>query len=130
MVRVRAAKVAGIAGDIRPVVVDVPDGNAEVLVLGWGSTYGAIAAAVERLRRRGRRVAHAHLVHLNPFPANLGEVLAGYRKVLVPELNLGHLTSLVRDRYLVDARVISKVQGQRFLYAEVEAAVVALLEAP
>ncbi|MGQ0520178.1 MAG: 2-oxoacid:acceptor oxidoreductase subunit alpha [Actinomycetota bacterium] len=130
MVRVRAAKVAGIAGDIPPVEVDDPDGNAEVLILGWGSTYGSIAAAVERLRRRGRRVAHAHLVHLNPFPANLGEVLARYRKVLVPELNLGHLTSLVRDRYLVDARVISKVQGQRFLYAEVEAAVVALLEAP
>ena len=128
MVRTRAAKVAGIARDIPPVEVDDPGGDADVLVLGWGSTYGSIGAAVERLRRRGRAVAHAHLVHLNPFPANLGEVLARYRKVLVPEMNLGHLTSLVRAEFLVDARPISKVQGQRFLFAEVEAAVLALME--
>jgi 2-oxoglutarate ferredoxin oxidoreductase subunit alpha len=128
MTRLRAAKVAGIAADIPPVEVDDPDGGAEVLVLGWGSTYGAIAAAVERLRRRGRKVAHAHLVHLNPFPANLGEVLARYRRVLVPEMNLGQLTTLVRAQYLVDAKTISKVQGQRFLYSEVEAAVLALLD--
>ncbi|MGH9281422.1 MAG: 2-oxoacid:acceptor oxidoreductase subunit alpha [Acidimicrobiales bacterium] len=128
MTRLRAAKVAGIASDLPLVEVDDPDGGAEVLVLGWGSTYGAIAAAAERLRRRGRKVAHAHLVHLNPFPPNLGEVLARYRKVLVPEMNLGHLTALVRAQYLVDARTISKVQGQRFLFSEVEAAVLALLD--
>jgi 2-oxoglutarate ferredoxin oxidoreductase subunit alpha len=128
MVRLRAAKVAGIAADIPPVELDDPDGDAEVLVLGWGSTYGSIAAAVERLRRRGKRVAHAHLVHLNPFPANLGDVLARYRRVLVPEMNLGHLTALIRAEFLVDARVISKVQGQRFLFSEVEAAVLALME--
>ena len=134
MVRVRAAKVAGIAADIPLLEVDDPgrdgpDGpGAEVLVLGWGSTYGSITAAVERLRRRGRRVAHAHLVHLNPFPPNLGEVLARYRKVLVPEMNLGQLTSLLRSEFLVDARLISKVQGQRFLFSEVEAAVLALME--
>ena len=128
MTRLRAAKVAGIAADIPPVEVDDPDGGADVLVLGWGSTYGAIAAAVERLRRRGRRVAHAHLVHLNPFPANLGAVLSRYRRVLVPEMNLGQLTALVRAQYLVDAKTISKVQGQRFLYSEVEAAVLALLD--
>ena len=128
MVRARAARIAGIAADVDPVAVDDPSGNAEVLVLGWGSTYGSIAAAVERLRRRGRPVAHAHLVHLNPFPANLGEVLTRYRKVLVPEMNLGHLTALVRAQFLVDARLISKVQGQRFLYSEVEAAVLALME--
>jgi 2-oxoglutarate/2-oxoacid ferredoxin oxidoreductase subunit alpha len=128
MVRLRAAKVAGIAGDIPPVELDDPGGDADVLVLGWGSTYGSIAAAVERLRRRGRRVAHAHLVHLNPFPANLGEVLARYRKVVVPEMNLGQLAMLVRSEFLVDARPICKVQGQRFLYSEVEAAVLALME--
>jgi 2-oxoglutarate ferredoxin oxidoreductase subunit alpha len=130
MVRTRAAKVAGIADDIPPVEVDDPDGDADVLVLGWGSTYGSIVAAVERLRRRGRRVAHAHLVHLNPFPANLGEVVTRYRKVLVPEMNLGQLTALVRSQFLVDAQAITKVQGQRFLFSEIEAAVLALMEQP
>jgi 2-oxoglutarate ferredoxin oxidoreductase subunit alpha len=128
MVRTRAAKVAGIAEDIPLVDVDDPGGDAEVLVLGWGSTYGAIVAAAERLRRRGKGVAHAHLVHLNPFPPNLGEVLARYRKVLVPEMNLGQLTTMVRSEFLVDARAITKVQGQRFLFSEIEAAVLALME--
>jgi 2-oxoglutarate ferredoxin oxidoreductase subunit alpha len=128
MTRVRAAKVAGIAGDIPLLEVDDPGGGSEVLLLGWGSTYGSMAAAAERLRRRGRPVAHAHLRHLNPFPANLGQVLAGYRRVLVPEMNLGQLSSLLRSEFLVDARTISKVQGQRFLYSEIEAAVVALME--
>jgi 2-oxoglutarate ferredoxin oxidoreductase subunit alpha len=128
MVRTRAAKVAGIAADIPPVEVDDPNGDADVLVLGWGSTYGSIVAAVERLRRRGRRVAHAHLVHLNPFPSNLGEVVTRYRRVLIPEMNLGQLTALIRAEFLVDARAITKVQGQRFLYSEIEAAVLALTE--
>ncbi|MGH9151366.1 MAG: 2-oxoacid:acceptor oxidoreductase subunit alpha [Acidimicrobiales bacterium] len=128
MVRTRAAKVAGIAADIAPLEVDDPTGDATVLVLGWGSSYGSIGAAVERVRRRGRAVAHAHLVHLNPFPANLGEVLARYRKVLVPEMNLGHLAMLVRAEFLVDARAVTKVQGQRFLFAEVESAILALME--
>ena len=129
MVRTRAAKVAGIAQDIPLLDVDDPGGGAQVLLLGWGSTFGSIAAAVERLRRRGRRVAHAHLTHLNPFPANLGEVLARYRRVVIPEMNLGQLTSLIRSQFLVDAQLISKVQGQRFLFSEIEAAVGPLMEA-
>ena len=128
MVRLRAAKVAGIARDIPPVEVDDPGGDADVVVLGWGSTYGSIAAAVERLRRRGRQVAHVQLAHLNPLPSNLGEVLSRYRKVVVPEQNLGQLTSLVRSEFLVDAKLVSKVQGQRFLFSEVESAVLALME--
>jgi 2-oxoglutarate/2-oxoacid ferredoxin oxidoreductase subunit alpha len=86
-------------------------------------------AAVERLRRRGIRAARAHLVHLNPFPADLGDVLARYPKVVVPEMNLGQLTSMIRSRFLVDARAITKIQGQRFLFSEIEAAVLALMEA-
>jgi 2-oxoglutarate ferredoxin oxidoreductase subunit alpha len=129
MVRTRAAKIAAIAADIPPVALDDPDGDADVLVLGWGSTYGSVVAAVERLRRRGKKVARAHLVHLNPFPADLGDVLRRYRMVLVPENNLGQLTALVRAQFLVDARAITKVQGQRFLYSEIEAAVLALMEA-
>ena len=128
MVRMRADKVAGIAADIPPVDLDDPTGDADVLVLGWGSTYGAIGAAVERLRRRGKRVGRAHLTHLHPFPADLGDVLARYRRVIVPEMNLGQLTAMVRAACLVDARAVTKVQGQRFLYSEIEAAVLALME--
>ncbi|MGH9264599.1 MAG: 2-oxoacid:acceptor oxidoreductase subunit alpha [Acidimicrobiales bacterium] len=128
MVRMRADKVAGIAADIPPVDLDDPTGDADVLVLGWGSTYGPIGAAVERLRRRGKRVARAHLTHLHPFPADLGDVLARYRRVIVPEMNLGQLTAMVRAACLVDARAVTKVQGQRFLFSEIEAAVLALME--
>jgi 2-oxoglutarate ferredoxin oxidoreductase subunit alpha len=121
MVRLRAQKVAGIAADIAPVAVDDPDGagGASVLVLGWGSTFGAIAAAVRRIRARGLKVAHAHLVHMNPFPANLGEVLRAYDKILVPEANLGQLAKLVRAEFLVDAKTLSKVQGVPFRAAEI-----------
>jgi 2-oxoglutarate ferredoxin oxidoreductase subunit alpha len=128
MVRLRAAKVAGIAADIAPVEVDDPDG-ADVLVLGWGSTYGAIAAAIRRVRARGMKAAHAHLVHLNPFPANLGEVLSRYPRVIIPEGNLGQLSVLVRARYLVDARSVTKVQGVPFRAGELEAEITADLEA-
>ncbi|HXX91764.1 MAG TPA: 2-oxoacid:acceptor oxidoreductase subunit alpha [Acidimicrobiales bacterium] len=129
MVRLRAAKVAGIVRDIPPVTVDDVDGPgaAPVLVLGWGSTYGAIAAGVRRIRARGLKVAHAHLQHLNPFPANLGEVLASYGAVLVPETNLGQLAKLVRAEFLVDARTLSKVQGTPFRAAEIESAVLEML---
>jgi 2-oxoglutarate ferredoxin oxidoreductase subunit alpha len=129
MVHLRAAKVAGIAREIAPLAVDDEDGRggAPVLVLGWGSTYGAIAAGVRRIRARGLKVAHAHLVHLNPFPANLGEVLAAYGQVLVPETNMGQLVKLVRADFLVGARGLSKVQGVPFRAAEIESAVLDML---
>jgi 2-oxoglutarate/2-oxoacid ferredoxin oxidoreductase subunit alpha len=122
MVRIRAEKVARIANDVPPVEVDDPDG-APLLVLGWGSTWGSIQQAVRQARESGTPAAHAHLVHLNPFPANLGEVLARYDKVLIPEMNLGQLTTLVRAKYLVDAQTLSKVQGIPFRAAEIEAAI-------
>jgi 2-oxoglutarate ferredoxin oxidoreductase subunit alpha len=127
MVHLRAARIAGIAKDIPPVEVDDPDGEARVLLLGWGSTYGAITAATRRVRAIGKRVAQAHLVHLNPFPQNLGEVLHRYDRVIVPEGNLGHLTRLVRAEFLVDARPLTKVQGTPFRVAEIERAVLAAL---
>jgi 2-oxoglutarate ferredoxin oxidoreductase subunit alpha len=128
MTRLRAAKVAGIANDIPPVEVKDPDGDAPILVLGWGSTEGTIIAAVRQLRAKGRKVAQAHLMHLNPFPANLGEVLRRYEKILVPELNLGQLSRLIRAEYLVDARSFTKVQGVPFRTDELEAAIGALLD--
>jgi len=128
MVELRRAKIAGIVRDVPDQEVDDETGRAEVLVLGWGSTFGAIAAGVRRVRARGREVAHAHVTHLSPFPANLGEVLGRYRRVLVPEMNLGQLSKLVRAEYLVDARSLSKVQGVPFRAAEIEAAIVKLLE--
>ena len=111
MVHLRAAKVAGIADDIPPVTVTGDVDDAELLVLGWGSTWGAIDGAMNRVRARGRRIAHAHLRHLNPFPKDLGDVLRRYPRVLVPEMNLGQLSRLVRAEYLVDAQ--SREQGAR-----------------
>ena len=123
MVHLRAAKVAGIADDIDPVTVTGDVDDAELLVLGWGSTWGAIDGAVNRVRARGRRVAHAHLRHLHPFPKDLDEVLHRYPRVLVPEMNLGQLSKLVRAEYLVDALSVSKVRGVPFTSGELEAAI-------
>jgi 2-oxoglutarate ferredoxin oxidoreductase subunit alpha len=128
MTRLRAQKVAGIASDIPDLEVDDPDGDAEVLVLGWGGTYGPIAAACRRVRNRGVSVAHAHLRHLNPFPRNTGEVLRGYERVLVPEMNLGHLLKLVRAEFLVDAVGYNRVRGMPLRAAEVAEAIEALVE--
>ena len=111
-----------------PVEVDDP-GDSDLLVLGWGSTWGSIQAAVRRVRAGGKQVAHAHLVHMNPFPANLAEVLSGYRKILVPEMNLGQLSRLVRAEYLVDAQTLSKVQGVPFSATEIEARILEMLDA-
>ena len=111
MVAVRAAKVAGI--DVPDLVVE-GDPDAEVLVIGWGSTYGPIHAAVRTVLAKGLPIAQVHLRHLNPFPANTGEVLRSYRRVLLPEMNTGQLAMLLRATYLVNAERISKVQGQPF----------------
>ena len=119
MTLLREGKIRGIAADIPDAVVDADDG-AEVLVIGWGSSYGAILAGVRRVRAQGKKVARIHLRHLNPFPANLGAVLGGYRKVLVPELNRGQLSRMLRAEYLVDATSYPKVQGQPFKAAEIE----------
>jgi 2-oxoglutarate/2-oxoacid ferredoxin oxidoreductase subunit alpha len=118
MVRLRQAKIDGIADDIGPLTVDDPDGTARVLVLGWGSTFGSIGAAVRRVRNAGGSVAQAHLRHLSPFPANLGEVLAAYDKVLVPEINLGQLALILRGRYLTDVISYNRVRGLPFRAAE------------
>jgi len=118
MVRTRQAKVDGIARTIPPLEVDDPSGEARVLALGWGSTYGPIGAAARRVRRAGYPIAQAHLRHLNPFPANLGDVLARYDRVVIPEMNLGQLAQLVRSRFLVDAISFTQVRGMPFLSTE------------
>jgi 2-oxoglutarate/2-oxoacid ferredoxin oxidoreductase subunit alpha len=123
MVRLRQAKIDGIAADIAPLEVDDPDGNARVLVLGWGSTFGSIGAAVRRVRLAGGSVAQAHLRHLSPFPANLGDVLAAYDKILVPEINLGQLALLLRARYLADVVSYNRVRGLPFRAAELAAVI-------
>jgi 2-oxoglutarate ferredoxin oxidoreductase subunit alpha len=121
MVRARAAKVAAIERSIPLLEVDDPPGpdgdGARQLVLGWGSSYGPVAAACRRLRRQGVRVAHAHLQHLNPFPRNTGELLRRYDKVIVPELNLGQLAKLLRAEYLIDVVSYTQVRGLPF-YAD------------
>ncbi|WP_131768558.1 2-oxoacid:acceptor oxidoreductase subunit alpha [Candidatus Protofrankia californiensis] len=118
MVRLRQAKIEGIARDIAALEVDDPSGQARVLVLGWGSTYGPIAAGCRRVRAKGLHVAHAHLRHLFPFPENTGEVLRAYDKVLVPEMNLGQLRAMVRAEFLVDAIGYNQVRGLPFKAAE------------
>ena len=122
MTRIRAEKVARIANDIPLAEVDAVDG-AKVIVLGWGSTFGQIRQGVRQARSAGVPCDHTHLVHLNPFPRNLGEVLARYEHVLVPEMNLGQLSKLVRAEFLVDAVSLSKVQGVPFRAAEIEDAI-------
>jgi 2-oxoglutarate ferredoxin oxidoreductase subunit alpha len=128
MTRLRQAKVDGIAEDIPALEVDDPDGDATLLVLGWGSSLGTITAAVGRARSQGKKVATAHLRHLNPFPANTGEVVRRYAKVLIPEMNMGQLASLIRARYLVDAQTYSKVQGLPIFAEELEREIERLLD--
>jgi 2-oxoglutarate ferredoxin oxidoreductase subunit alpha len=128
MVRTRQAKIDGIAADIPPLAVDDPSGKAKVLILGWGSTYGPIAAACRRVRQNGSEVACAHLRHLNPFPANTGDVLRSYERVIVPEMNLGQLSMLLRAKYLVDIVGFNKVRGLPFTVGELSDAVTELID--
>ena len=118
MTRLRQAKVDGIAKSIPDLLVDDPSGEADVLVLGWGSTYGPIAEATRLVRNSGATVARAHLRHLNPFPPNLGEVLRRYQQVIVPEMNLGQLALMLRAKYLVDVRSYTQVRGLPFTSVE------------
>jgi 2-oxoglutarate ferredoxin oxidoreductase subunit alpha len=118
MVRIRAARIEAI--EVPPLEADDPDGDAKVLVLGWGSTYGPIGAACRTLRQRGVKIAQAHLRHLSPLPPNTSEVLSGYQRVVVPEMNLGQLSDLLRARFLVDVIGYNKVRGLPFTAAELE----------
>ncbi|HUR78290.1 MAG TPA: 2-oxoacid:acceptor oxidoreductase subunit alpha [Acidimicrobiales bacterium] len=127
MTRLRAAKIAGIADDIAAVELDDDDGT-DLLVVGWGSTYGSIGAALRRVRARGLKASQAHLMHLYPFPPDLGDVLRRYTKVLVPEMNMGQLSRLLRAEYLVDAQSLTKIQGAPFKASEIEAAMLTMLE--
>jgi 2-oxoglutarate ferredoxin oxidoreductase subunit alpha len=126
MTRLRAAKISGIARDIPELEVDDPEG-AELLVLGWGGTYGPIAAGVRRIRRAGGNVAQAHLRYLNPFPRNTGDVLRRYERVLVPEMNLGQLLKLVRAEFLVDAVGYNRVRGLPLRAGDIEDAIWSML---
>ncbi|MEX2285509.1 MAG: 2-oxoacid:acceptor oxidoreductase subunit alpha [Planctomycetaceae bacterium] len=122
MTKIRHDKVAGIADFIPEQDVEGP-ASGDLLVVSWGGTFGSVRTAVRHCIERGRSVAHAHLRYLNPFPRNLGKILSSYRKVLVPELNNGQLRSLLRDRFLVDASGLNKVQGKPFLVSEIVAAI-------
>jgi 2-oxoglutarate ferredoxin oxidoreductase subunit alpha len=127
MCRIRAERVEKIADSLPPTEIH-GDERGDLLVLGWGGTYGAIRGGVERMRERGHTIGHVQLRHLNPFPRDLGEILKRYDRVLVPELNLGQLVKLIRARYLVDAKSYPKIQGKPFKEAEIADAIKAQLE--
>jgi 2-oxoglutarate ferredoxin oxidoreductase subunit alpha len=119
MVRLRAAKVEGIAQEI-PDVVPAGDAEGDLLIVSWGSTYGSVTAGVNAQRAKGRRIGHVHLRYLNPLPRNLGQVLKRYKHVLVPEMNMGQLVMVLRAKYLVDAQGYNKIQGRPFKQMEIE----------
>lgn len=127
MVRLRARKVELVAQDV-PDVVPAGDPDGDLLLVGWGSTAGAITAALRAQRAKGRRIGHVHLRHLNPLPRNLGDVLARYRRVVVPEMNMGQLVWVLRAKYLVDAKGFNKIQGKPFKQAEIEAKIEEVLQ--
>jgi 2-oxoglutarate ferredoxin oxidoreductase subunit alpha len=119
MVRLRAAKVEAIAQDI-PDAVPEGDTSGDLLIVAWGSTHGPITAALNTQRGKGARIGHVHLRHLNPLPRNLGEVIKRFKKVLVPEMNMGQLSMMLRAKYLVDAIGYNKIQGKPFKQSEIE----------
>ena len=118
MIRVRARKIAGIAREIPPSECFGP-ATGDLLVLGWGSTFGAIRESVRQLQAEGHAVAQLHLRHLNPFPSDLGAILSRYERVLVPEINLGQLVRVIRGEFLVDAIGFNKIQGRPFKVSEI-----------
>jgi 2-oxoglutarate ferredoxin oxidoreductase subunit alpha len=128
MTEARTAKIAGIADDIPPQAVEDGKENGRLAVVGWGSTYGPISRAVSNLRPEGLNVSHVHIRYIWPLPRNLGDLLEGYEKILVPEMNQGQLVTLLRGQYLLPAEGLSKVTGQPFKIAEIEAAIRARLE--
>ena len=128
MTDLREDRIARIAEDLPALEVD-SDKGATVLVVGWGSTWGAIRGAVRRLREAGKPIAHVHLTHIHPFAKNLGEILSAYDTVIVPELNKGQLVKLLRAEYLVDAQSLTKVIGQPFTAGEIEQALEEALNA-
>ncbi|MBZ0144824.1 MAG: 2-oxoacid:acceptor oxidoreductase subunit alpha [Rhodocyclaceae bacterium] len=125
MVEVRAAKVEGIAKDIPPLTVEGPP-KGDLLIVGWGSTYGSIVQAREQAAAQGLSVAHVHLRHLNPLPPDLGDILRRYKRVLVPEMNLGQLSRLLRERFLIEVEQLNKVQGKPFKVSEIHERIVEL----
>jgi len=128
MVRIRAAKVEAVAQDI-PDIEPAGDAEGDLLIIAWGSTHGAITAAVKAQRAEGRKIGHVHLRHLNPLPTNLGEVIQRFKKVLVPELNMGQLLWVLRAKYLVDAVGLNKIQGRPFKQSELEQKIEEMLDA-
>ena len=128
MTRLRAEKVANVADIIPALTIDNGPEKGDLLVLGWGSTYGAIKKAVEQAREGGLDVAHAHLRYINPFPKNLGAILGNYKKVLIPENNCGQLLSMIRDKFLIEPVGFSKVQGLPFNEMEIEAKITDILK--
>jgi len=127
MVRLRAAKVEAIVQDI-PDIVPAGDPDGDLLIVAWGSTYGAITAGVNAQRALGKRIGHVHLRNLNPLPRNLGEVMARYKNVLVPEMNMGQLILVLRAKYLVDAQGFNKIQGRPFKQSEIESKIEEILD--
>jgi 2-oxoglutarate ferredoxin oxidoreductase subunit alpha len=119
MVRMREAKVAKVADHIPAQTIDNGNDKGKLLVVGWGSTYGAIKAAVKDARAKGLDVSHAHIRHINPFPKNLGEMLYAFDKVLVPEMNTGQLNSILRDKFMIPSIGLNKIKGMPFSTAEI-----------
>jgi 2-oxoglutarate ferredoxin oxidoreductase subunit alpha len=119
MVRIRAAKVAAIVQDI-PNMLPAGDQEGDLLIVAWGSTAGSITAALKAQRAKGRKIGHVHLRHLNPLPSNLGDIFKRYKRILVPELNMGQLLWVLRAKFLVDAVGLNKIQGRPFKQAELE----------
>ena len=120
MVKIRQAKVDGIAEYIPLQAIDNGNAKGKLLVLGWGSTYGSIKVAVKEAIAEGYDVSHAHVKYLNPFPKNLGEMLMNFENVLIPEINNGQLVKIIRDRFFVDAQALNKIKGLPFTSAEIK----------